>query len=332
MAHNLNYRMGEASFFTVREKAWHKLGRVLDNPPTSEEAIIAANLDFTVEKRPNHIILNEDLRLRVPNSYTTIRTDTNTILGHNLTNKYHVVQNTDAFKVFDDIVGSKLAMFETAGALGDGETIFITAKLPNYMKMPNGDDIVEKYLLLSNSHDGSSSLTIMLTPIRVVCNNTLTLALSGRNNHKISLQHNSLISNKLNDAASLLGLINLNYDKMEEKLNHFNNIKLDDKTAKRLIAQLLLNDKDYRIEQERLLFDESISSKAKNTYNIAMEALYSGHGQNMYGGTGLWFFNGMSYYFQNVKNYSSEDKMMDGIFYGTSMNKMLEVSNLITTI
>lgn len=331
MAHNINYTKGQASFFTVKEKAWHNLGRVLDNPPTSEEAIKEAGLDFDVEKKPNFIEV-EDTKIKIHNSFTTIRTDTNTPLGRNLTNKYEVVQNKNAFNVFDEIVGSKQAIFETAGALGEGETIFITAKLPDYIKMPNGEDIVEKYLLLSNSHDGSSSLIIMLTPIRVVCNNTLTSALSRKSSHKISLQHNSQINNKVKDAASLLGLINLSYTELEEKLNFMNNIPVDDGTARKLVAKLLLQEKDFKIEQNKLLLNSDISVKSRNMFDLAIEALHSGHGQEMYEGTGLWFFNGMSYYYQNVKNYTTDDKKMGNIFYGTSLNKMLDTTNLIMSL
>ena len=328
MAHSINFTKGRASFFSVKEKAWHRLGKVLDNPPTSEEAIKEAGLDFEVEKKPNYIKVDEKL-IKIHNSFSTIRTDTNIPLGKNLTNKYQVVQNNKAFKVFDDIVGSKQAIFETAGALGDGGTIFITAKLPDYIKLPNGDDIVEKYLLLSNSHDGSSALTIMLTPIRVVCNNTLTSALSGQNKYKISLQHNSQINSRINDATSLLGLINTSYTNLEEKLNFMSKIPMGDNLTKKIVAKLLLQEKDFRIEQNKLLLSKDISTKSRNTFDLAMEALYSGHGQEYYEGSGLWLFNGMSYYYQNVKSYTSDDKKMSNIFYGTSLNKMLEVSNLI---
>jgi phage/plasmid-like protein (TIGR03299 family) len=331
MSHNLNYKLGKASFFSVKEKAWHRLGKILDNPPTSEEAIKEAQLDFDVLKKPNFIEVNGS-KVSIHNSFSTVRTDTNTPLGINLTSKYKVVQNVDAFKTFDTIVGSKQAIFETAGALGNGEIIFITAKLPDYIKLPNKEDIVEKYLLLTNSHNGTSSLIIMLTPIRVVCNNTLSLALSGKSSHKISLQHNSNIYNKLDNAAELLGLINLNFKEMEDVYHHMSNIKLDDNKVKELVAMLLLSENDFIVEQGKVLLSSDISTKTSNTFDLALEAIHSGEGQDLYEGSGLWFFNGMSYYYQNVKNYTTFDKKMENLYYGTSFNKLVQTSNLILSL
>ena len=89
---------------------------------------------------------------------------------------YEVVQNMDAFSFFDAIVGGDGIQYETAGALGKGERIFITAKLPNYIKVGN-DDLIEQYLFLTTSHDGGGSITAAFTPVRIVCNNTLNAAL-----------------------------------------------------------------------------------------------------------------------------------------------------------
>jgi hypothetical protein len=140
MAHNINYneQTQKHSFMSVKEKAWHKLGQTIEEYPTSAEAIIHAGLDYTVEKRPlftfdKQIFKNQtDLiihEIEVPNFYATVRTDTDQVLGV-VGKDYNVVQNTDAFSSFDAIVGGKNGvLYETAGALGDGERIFITAKL-----------------------------------------------------------------------------------------------------------------------------------------------------------------------------------------------------------
>lgn len=82
---------------------------------------------------------------------------------------YLIVQNAEAFEFFDAIVGNGNGIqYETAGALGNGERIFITAKLPDYIRVGNGDDVVEKYIFLTTSHDGSGSITAAFTPIRIV--------------------------------------------------------------------------------------------------------------------------------------------------------------------
>ena len=185
MAHNLNYNetTGKHSFFSVKEKAWHGLGKIVEQYPTSTEAIKFAGLDYTVEKRKlftydsenntanpdTDIIIPE---IEVPNYYATVRADTDQVLGV-VGKDYEIVQNKDAFTFFDAIVGGDGIMYETAGALGKGERIFITAKLPDYIRIGN-DDIIEKYLFLTTSHDGKSGIIAAFTPIRIVCNNSAT--------------------------------------------------------------------------------------------------------------------------------------------------------------
>lgn len=91
---------------------------------------------------------------------------------------YQIVQNADAFAFFDAIVGGEDGiLYETAGALGNGERIFITAKRPDYICVGNGDDITEKYIFLTTSHNGTGSITAAFTPVRIVCQNTLNAAL-----------------------------------------------------------------------------------------------------------------------------------------------------------
>jgi phage/plasmid-like protein (TIGR03299 family) len=121
------------------------------------------------------------------NSFYTYRPDTDAILGDKLGAEYEVIQNVDAFSFFDSIVGGDGIQYETAGALGKGERIFITAKLPNYIKVGN-DDLIEQYLFLTTSHDGFGSITAAFTPIRIVCANTLNAAMQSRNN-SIKIRH-----------------------------------------------------------------------------------------------------------------------------------------------
>jgi len=186
MGHNLNFNNGRYSFFSVKEKAWHGLGQIVEDYPTSAEAIRNAGLDYSVEKSPLFTkgsgivqiadgIVIQDTEIEVPNYFANIRTDNNTVLGV-VGKDYHIVQNKDAFTFFDSIVGGGSGiLYQTAGALGQGERIFITAKLPNYIRIGNSDDVIEKYIFLTTSHDGSGSITAAFTPIRIVCQIPSTL-------------------------------------------------------------------------------------------------------------------------------------------------------------
>jgi phage/plasmid-like protein (TIGR03299 family) len=193
MAHNINFneQTGQHSFFSVKQKAWHGLGQIVEDYPTSKQALAFAGLDYEVIKSPlftqsramtvgNEGELVSGMDIAVPNYYATMRTDNNTVLGV-VGRDYSIVQNRDAFSFFDAIVGGDGMQYETAGALGNGERIFITAKLPGYIKVGQ-DDYIEKYLFLTTSHDGSGSITAAFTPVRIVCQNTLSAALRNSSN------------------------------------------------------------------------------------------------------------------------------------------------------
>lgn len=138
----------------------------------------------------------------MPHYFATIRTDTEQVLGV-VGKDYEVLQNVDAFNFFDAVVGDAGIQYETAGALGKGERIFITAKLPGYI-LAGRDDSIEKYLFLTTSHDGFGSITAAFTPIRIVCANTLKAALR---NHtaSIKIRHTANARERLRQAHKRRG-------------------------------------------------------------------------------------------------------------------------------
>ncbi len=210
MGHNLNEQNGRASMMYVGEVPWHKLGTKLDKPATSAEAVEAAGLGFVVERVP---LKTDPHELFITTHFATVRTDTNQVLGV-VGSRYLPIQNRDAFTTFDALVGEGEAIYHTAGALGKGERIWILAKLPDHIRV-NGNDIVEKFLLLTNSHDGSSAVRVKLTPIRVVCENTLALALGGIE-QEARICHIAHAEERLKKAHEILGLTNKLYSELED--------------------------------------------------------------------------------------------------------------------
>jgi phage/plasmid-like protein (TIGR03299 family) len=163
----------------------------------------------------------------VPNTYATVRNDTGDILGV-VGSRYQPIQNREAFSFFDALVGSDEAMYHTAGVLGKGERIWIMAKLPNYIQVGK-KDIVDKYLLLINSsHDGSTVVRAKLTPIRVVCNNTLSVALSGTE-QEVRVRHTANAVQNSKKLTKLLGLTNILYYEQFDSI--FNRMALRKDTA-----------------------------------------------------------------------------------------------------
>lgn len=237
MAHNINYnsKTERHSFFSVKEKAWHSLGTIIEDYPTSREAIRHAGLDYTVEKRTLFTVDNgqpltdePDLlvhsEIEVPDYFATIRTDTEQVLGV-VGKDYEVVQNVDAFSFFDSIVGGGDGiMYETAGALGKGERIFITAKLPEFIKVGKSD-LIAQYLFLTTSHDGFGSITTSFTPIRICCQNTLNAALRSQTG-AIKIRHTANAHERLKQAHQLLGITNQLGGEMEQIFNRWAKVKI----------------------------------------------------------------------------------------------------------
>lgn len=200
---------------------WHGLGVELDHPATSAEAIQAAGLDWEV-KCGNITVAPDDSFKKpvvIPEHFCTVRMDKKIPLGI-VGRLYTPIQNAEAFSFFDEVIGEKKAVYQVAGALGKGETVWILAKLPEDIRIIGTDDIINKYLLLTNKHDGTMSLRMFFTPIRVVCQNTLSAALSARKGGEgVTLRHFPDIHKKADQAAKTLGIAIDYYKELSEAFN-----------------------------------------------------------------------------------------------------------------
>lgn len=203
MAHGLEIKNGKANMMYAgsNETPWHKLGTYLgENAVTAEEAIIAAGMDWEVSTQ--EISCGGSI---VPDFKAIVREDTQEVLGIRK-NKYTPYQNKDAFKVLDPFIGKDMAVWHTAGVLGKGERIWIQAKLPGYIEVTK-NDIVEKYFLLTNSHDGSTGIKLLFSPQRVVCANTLQMALVSGEASMMNVRHTKNHEIKIKQALKVLGLV-----------------------------------------------------------------------------------------------------------------------------
>lgn len=325
MGHNLNFneRTGRYSFFTVKEKAWHNLGQVVTDFSTSAEAIKHAGLDYEVVKSPLFTNRAETLQagidstteepLTVPNYFANVRSDNNTVLGV-VGKDYHIVQNRDAFAFFDAIVGGEEGiLYETAGALGNGERIFITAKLPNYIRVGNGDDITEKYIFLTTSHDGSGSITAAFTPVRIVCQNTLNASLKNMTN-VVRIKHTSGAKQRLENAHKVMGLANTLSSQLENIFNEWATIRVKDDEVKKLIKLALCPNKETYDLLKKGAEDE-LSTAFKNIVEDAFVYAMVNDTQQMDTTKGTLFgaYNAVTGYYQNVRNYKDEEAKLQSI-------------------
>ena len=333
MAHNLNYnsKTDRHSFFSVKQKAWHGLGTIIENYPTSGEAIKHAKLDYKVEKRnlftidngqshageSNFLVHSE---IEVPDYFATIRTDTEQVLGV-VGRDYEVVQNVDAFSFFDSIVGGKDGiLYETAGALGKGERIFITAKLPEFIKVGKSD-MIEQYLFLTTSHDGFGSITASFTPIRVCCQNTLNAALKSQTG-AVKIRHTANAHERLKQAHKLLGITNQLGAEMEQLFNHWSKVKITDKQVKKLVQMAMAPNKETLENIIKGKKDE-FSRVFNNVVDKVLEYSASSPTQQMETTKGTLFgtYNSVTGYFQNVKNYKTDEAKFNSIMSGGALGR-----------
>lgn len=345
MAHNINYNSstGNYSFFSVKQKAWHNLGQTVQDYPTSAEAIRHAQLDYEVAKTPLYTkaLPKEEMQdgtvasgaeLHVPDYFSTIRTDSNTVLGV-VGKDYHIVQNREAFSFFDAIVGGgEGILYETAGALGNGERIFITAKLPDYIRVGSGDDVTEKYIFLTTSHDGSGSITAAFTPIRIVCQNTLNASLRNMSN-VVRIRHTSGAKQRLDDAHKVMGLANTLSSQLEDIFNHWAKVKVKDAEVKKLI-QLALCPNRETLEMLKTGADDSVSAIFRNTVEDAFAYAMASDTQQMETTKGTLYgaYNAVTGYYQNVRTYRDDEaKLQSIVMGGTAQLKSQKAFELCTS-
>jgi phage/plasmid-like protein (TIGR03299 family) len=210
MGHELATVNGRTAMMYVGEVPWHGLGCRLESPATAREAIAAAGLDYDV-------VLADLITSRgtpVSNRKAVVRTDSNAVLGV-VGNSYVPIQNRECFSFLDAVVADGGLRYHTAGALRKGERIWLLAKLPGQIRVRCSEDVSEKYLLLSNSHDGSSALRVHYTAIRVVCANTLAMADRQGRGEGIMIRHQGNLASKVQEAQQVLGLAVRFFDDLE---------------------------------------------------------------------------------------------------------------------
>jgi phage/plasmid-like protein (TIGR03299 family) len=195
------------SMMYVGDTPWHGLGVAIPEGRklSIEKAIVAAGLDWKVEL--SHIFTKNGrgIPLMIHNHYATYRKSDNTILGI-VGKDYQALQNRDAFKWFQPFLESGEATIETAGSLKGGSKVWVLARIRRDPLSVGKEDIVEHYVLLSNSHDGSLAVRVGFTPIRVVCNNTLCLAQESKASQLLRVKHTSRVLENLEDIRETIDL------------------------------------------------------------------------------------------------------------------------------
>lgn len=221
----------ESMFYVgKRNKPWHGLGTPVTKAPSSEEALKLAGLDWEVLQRPIFTIEGTE----ISGYKVNIRDTDRKVLGV-VSDRYKVVQNKEAFAFTDTLLGEGVR-YETAGSLQEGRKVWLLARLPREYIISG--EIISPYLVFSTSHDGSGAVKVAITPIRVVCNNTLNLALDTAS-RSFSMMHTQSIQNKIQEAHDTLFKAEKYMEKLGEEFERLRDIKLSDSDVKDYICELL---------------------------------------------------------------------------------------------
>ena len=289
-------------------RPWHGLGTIIEGTASSDEAIKLANLGWDVIQQP--VFLKNGTE--VPEYFVNVRSDTNSVLGM-VKGKYRIVQNREAFEFTNNIISNTRGIecrYETAGSLFNGKRTFMLVRLPDTNIV--GDD-VENYLCISNSHDGTTGLIASVTGVRVVCNNTLQLAINGAQ-RTWNLRHTESIKGKQAEAEQALGLA----------LNYTDRVKED---AMKMAVQKVREEAFFK----ELFKKMNLSEKATEKVGLAISDIYKNKDdlQN-FRGTAWGLYNSVADYISNGeplrKTATSGDWKMNNFMSGY---KMLETAQQI---
>lgn len=339
--------------YLIKGKPWTYQGAVnVENCKTAVEVMSAAGLDWNVAKcelvakMPTHdiyakekdaFIMGDSMYKICPNAFATYRTDYNIPLGI-VKERYTPVQNIEAFTFFDGAIGKDKAIWQTAGFFGNGERVFVSAKLPNTIFVDG--DPVENYLVFTTSHDGSSGVKILFTPIRVICENTLNAAIQNTTNY-ISFRHTKSVHSNLDIATEILSICKTRIIDLQERFNLMKKTQMTDNKAQQIFANVILTeDEQFRIKQTghtigqiitrdwRAINDSQVSMKKVNTLSEINNYYFAGIGQKEILGTGYGVYNAITGYYSNIDN-SEGIKRMDSLLYGDKSRKIELAGNLV---
>lgn len=265
------------SIFSAREVPWHRIGTVTDDVLTAKEAVEAAGLDWTVEKEEifvaRQVITDDGVTTTyepVPNRFALTRDLDQQIMAV-VSDVYKPFQNTNAFEFMDGVTGHAGAKYETAGSLRGGRVIFLTLRMEN-SDFTVGDDLHNTYLLLRTTHDGSGRVSVYVVTVRVVCMNTLTMAVNGAR-HSWGVTHTADVAGKVAEAREALGLTARYTEAFQAEAESLLDIRITDDDLRHLLDQDLPDVKSKEMTIELMLDNYRSSATVADYRDTAWGAL-----------------------------------------------------------
>lgn len=293
------------NMFSVRETPWHKLGTVLQNPPTIQEAIQLSGLDWPVALQP--LYLGDGTLVT---HKAVVRGDSGNVLGI-VGPRYQPLQNAEAFNWFNAFVDNGEVSLETAGSLDEGRRIWVMAKIARDPSVIVPNDEILKYLMLSNSHDGTLAIRVGYTPIRIVCANTLAMAHSSNASKLIRIRHTASSKLALDKLQDIMNLVDREFEATAEQF--------------RFLASRTFNQKDVREYVKAVLgkskvADEDLPTRTKNQLDDII-GLLEDENQRLNGVNGTYWaaYNAVNQYL-NYDAGRNDNNRMSSLWFGVNAN------------
>lgn len=276
----------------------------------------------------------------------TVREDNKNVLGV-VGKDYGIVPNSTSMEFFNNILNGSVsdkgerAVISTAGILDGGGRFYITAKMNSEINIKGDNSPIDDYLLLTNTHDGTGSVSVLFTPIRVVYRNTLSAALRTAKN-KLVYRHTSRVTermdlaNKINfeRAAEVLNFHEIYKKAFIEDLEHLRTVNVSQNDMTDIACRIFADEKEMKtIREHRYILDpidtDLLSSRKKNLITSLWDSIESGVGQDSNRGTGLWLYQGITTWANNAKQYKSAEAKFDSIIGGDVSKKVQKMHDLI---
>lgn len=311
MAHMIATKRNAAGDFVSRHKpAWHGLGTVLDHDLSIAEALAKSGMDFVVAHKAIQTVEGESLH---DFARATYRTDTNDILGV-VGKNTHVLQNTEAFDLFAPFVADGRLRLETAGCLDEGRKVFILASSGAEEEIVKNDP-VRGYLLLSNSHDGTMAVRLGLTPIRVVCWNTMSAAIGAKASKLIRIRHGSGVKENCNNIMKLLDAANMEFTATVAELRKLATKQIKQTDLLKYVKVVLATKAETKEQIAEALanppLQADLGKRMENLIDKIVGYSENGIGQDIKGvGGTLWgAYNGVTQFLTHDRGHSQETRL-----------------------
>lgn len=344
MAHELEIKNGKASMMYVDTEGlpWHKLGTPVKRGLTSLEALRAAGLDWPVAKakmQASTVKLDNGTEVIIPaETQMVYRTTDGRRLGE-CGPKWTPVQNEHAFSWFDPFLEKEEAFIDTAGSLFDGRRVWILAKLnrEDTIIVPQADDRISKYILLSNNHDGLRSLRIGFTPIRVVCRNTEAAAIFSAASKLLRLRHNKNILANMETVRDVMNLANQEFEATAEQYRLLAKRQVNETDLKKLI-KIIFKETEKKPDSIPPAADEAKKKRreakeddGRKMENKIIPLFENGRGANLPGVKGtLWAaYNAVTEFFTWNRGRTT-DARLDSLWFGQSAEQSKRALDVFT--